>query len=125
MATTSVGIVGTSSARSLPLGALASWAGPGGGEGLELIRGAIASLTADAPLLDEPSTFVVHQIIAQRAAKVVLTIRDGDFHSRDCGRLTLSVRTVEGHVYRAMTKTGATSRQELAALLSQRDDKTP
>jgi DNA-binding NarL/FixJ family response regulator len=40
-------------------------------------------------------------------------------------RLTLSVCTVEGHVYRAMTKTGTTSRQELAALLSQRDAKTP
>jgi DNA-binding CsgD family transcriptional regulator len=40
-------------------------------------------------------------------------------------RFTLSVRTVEGQLYRAMTKTGTTSRQELAALLSQRDDKTP
>ena len=35
-------------------------------------------------------------------------------------RLTVSVRTVEGHVYRAMSKTGTTSREELAALLSQR-----
>jgi DNA-binding CsgD family transcriptional regulator len=34
-------------------------------------------------------------------------------------RLTLSVRTVEGHIYRAMTKTGATSRDELAGLLRQ------
>jgi len=33
-------------------------------------------------------------------------------------RLTLSVRTVEGHIYRAMAKTGATSRDELAALLT-------
>jgi DNA-binding CsgD family transcriptional regulator len=33
--------------------------------------------------------------------------------------LTLSVvRTVESHVYRAMMKTGTTSRDELAALLS-------
>ena len=32
-------------------------------------------------------------------------------------RLTLSVRTVESHVYRAMLKTGTTSRDELAALL--------
>jgi DNA-binding CsgD family transcriptional regulator len=35
-------------------------------------------------------------------------------------RLTLSVRTVEGHIYRAMTKTGTTTRQELADLLLQR-----
>ena len=32
-------------------------------------------------------------------------------------RLTLSVRTVESHIYRAMTKTGTASRDELAALL--------
>ena len=32
-------------------------------------------------------------------------------------RLILSVRTVESHIYRAMSKTGTTSRDELAALL--------
>ena len=32
-------------------------------------------------------------------------------------RLTLSVRTVEGHIYRAMVKTGTGNRDELAALL--------
>ena len=32
-------------------------------------------------------------------------------------RLTLSVRTVEGHIYRAMIKTGTANRDELAALL--------
>jgi DNA-binding CsgD family transcriptional regulator len=32
-------------------------------------------------------------------------------------RLTLSVRTVESHVYRAELKTGISSRDELAALL--------
>ncbi len=32
-------------------------------------------------------------------------------------RLTLSTRTVEGHIYRAMAKTGTTNRDELAALL--------
>jgi DNA-binding CsgD family transcriptional regulator len=83
-------IVGTSSARSLPLGALASWASPENGEGLTLVRGIVASLTGtsdgktailfvdDAALLDDLSTFVVHQIISQRAAKVVLTVRDGE-----------------------------------------------
>jgi DNA-binding CsgD family transcriptional regulator len=30
------------------------------------------------------------------------------------------VRTVEGHIYRAMAKTGTTSREELAALLPRR-----
>ena len=33
-------------------------------------------------------------------------------------RLTVSVRTVESHIYRAMAKTGTTSRDELAGLLS-------
>ena len=32
-------------------------------------------------------------------------------------RLTLSIRTVESHIYRAMLKTGTTSRDELATLL--------
>jgi DNA-binding CsgD family transcriptional regulator len=32
-------------------------------------------------------------------------------------RLTLSPRTVESHIYRAMVKTGTTTREELAALL--------
>jgi DNA-binding CsgD family transcriptional regulator len=82
-------IVGTSSARSIPLGALASWAEPAGDDNLELIRGVVASLTSssagktvvlgvdDVALLDDLSTFVVHQIIQRRAAKVVLTIRGG------------------------------------------------
>jgi DNA-binding CsgD family transcriptional regulator len=83
-------IVGTSSARSIPLGALSSWAVSAGDDNLELIRNAIASLTSsssgktavlgvdDVALLDDLSTFVVHQIIQRRAAKVVLTIREGD-----------------------------------------------
>jgi DNA-binding CsgD family transcriptional regulator len=83
-------IVGTSSARSIPLGALSSWAVSAGDDNLELIRNAIASLTSsssgktvvlgvdDVALLDDLSTFVVHQIIQRRAAKVVLTVREGD-----------------------------------------------
>ncbi len=83
-------IVGTSSARSIPLGALSSWAQPAGNDTLELIRGAIASLTSSSPgrtvvlgvddvaLLDDLSTFVVHQIIQRRIAKVVLTLREGE-----------------------------------------------
>lgn len=80
----------TSSARQLPLGALAAWAGPGGADQLQLVRGAIDALTSasdgatvivgvdDAHLLDDLSTFVLHQIVARRAAKLVLTIRSGD-----------------------------------------------
>ena len=35
-------------------------------------------------------------------------------------RLTISVRTVEGHIHNAMAKTGTTSREDLAALLPRR-----
>jgi AAA ATPase domain len=82
-------IVGTTSARTLPLGALASWAEPVVKDNLELVRGVIASLTSASPgktavlviddvaLLDDLSIFVVHQIIQRRAAKVVLGIPRG------------------------------------------------
>lgn len=83
-------IAGTSSARSIPLGALSLWMESAGDDNLELVRGAIASLTSaqpgksvvlgvdDVALLDNLSTFVVYQIIQRRAAKVVLTIREGE-----------------------------------------------
>ena len=83
-------VIGTSSARTLPLGALASWAGSEGGESVHLVSAVIESLTSatpgmqlvigvdDVPLLDDLSTFVVHQIVQRGAAKVVLTIRDGE-----------------------------------------------
>ena len=83
-------VVATSSARALPLGALSSWAGPAGGDSLQLVRGVIESLTSapdgatvvvgvdDAPLLDDLSVFVVHQIVQRGGAKVVFTVRDGE-----------------------------------------------
>jgi DNA-binding CsgD family transcriptional regulator len=40
-------------------------------------------------------------------------------------RLTVSVRTVESHIYRAMLKTETTSRDELAALLPRQGARTP
>ena len=57
---------------------------------LQLVRGVIESLTSaragtqvvlgvdDVHLLDELSTFVLHQIVQRGAAKVVLTVRDGE-----------------------------------------------
>jgi DNA-binding CsgD family transcriptional regulator len=82
--------VGTSSARELPLGAFASWAPSAAAETLQLVRGIIDSLVSaspgttavagvdDAHLLDDLSTFVLQQIIERRAAKVLLTLRDGE-----------------------------------------------
>jgi DNA-binding CsgD family transcriptional regulator len=81
--------VATSSARTLPLGAFTEWAQSGVTDTIQLVHGVIEALTAagpgtpvvvavdDAPLLDDLSTFVVQQIVQRGAAKVVLTVRDG------------------------------------------------
>ncbi len=80
---------GSSAARTLPLGAFNAWAQSGGTDIVQLVRGVIESLTAAAPgatvvgvddvhLLDDLSTFVVHQIVQRAAAKVVVTVRDGE-----------------------------------------------
>jgi DNA-binding CsgD family transcriptional regulator len=82
--------VGTSCARTLPLGAFTAWVQSDGADTVQLVRGVIESLTAtargttavvgvdDVHLLDDLSTFVLHQIVQRRAAKVVLTLRDGE-----------------------------------------------
>ena len=81
---------GTSSARAIPLGAFTAWAPSGVTDTVQLLRGVIESLTAassgatvvvcvdDVHLLDDLSIFVVHQIVERGAAKVILTIRDGE-----------------------------------------------
>jgi DNA-binding CsgD family transcriptional regulator/tetratricopeptide (TPR) repeat protein len=83
--------VGTASARSVPLGAFAEWLEPGLTETVQLVRGVIDSLTSvssvndqvvlcvdDVQHLDDLSAFVVHQLVQRDAAKVVLTLRDGE-----------------------------------------------
>src|SRR4051812_18756856 len=82
--------IGTSSARTLPLGAFTAWAQSGVGDTVQLVRGVIESLTAapagttvvvgvdDVHLLDDLSTFVVEQIVQRGAAKLMLTVRDGE-----------------------------------------------
>jgi DNA-binding CsgD family transcriptional regulator len=67
-----------------------------------------------------------HPALGLAAERLPLTFREREivtligagFSSRAvAARLQLSVRTIEGHIYRAMAKTGAASREELAALL--------
>ncbi|MEN3321087.1 MAG: hypothetical protein V7643_4489, partial [Mycobacterium sp.] len=82
--------VGTMSARRLPLGAFAPWAASTSTDRLQLVRGVIDSVTSapagttvvlgvdDVHLLDELSTFVLQQIVQREAAKVVLTVREGE-----------------------------------------------
>jgi DNA-binding CsgD family transcriptional regulator/tetratricopeptide (TPR) repeat protein len=113
--------VGTSPGRAIPLGAFNAWAPSAATDTVQLLRGVIESLTAAAPsaakvvlavddvhLLDELSTFVVHQIVQQGAAKVILTVRDdepipiaiqeiwkaGQFDRLDIEQLSLSETTM-------------------------------
>ena len=55
--------------------------------------------------------------LTEREREIVMLIGAGLSSREVAERLTLSVRTVESHIYRAMVKTGTTSRDELAALL--------
>ena len=83
-------VVGTSSARAIPLGAFTAWAQPGVTDTVQLLRGVIESVTAapsgatvvvgvdDVHLLDDLSTFVVLQIVQRGLAKLILTVRDGE-----------------------------------------------
>ena len=57
--------------------------------------------------------------LTARELEIVRLVGAG-LSSRAVG-LTLSVRTVEGHIYHAMAKTGVNSRDELAALLPRRE----
>lgn len=55
--------------------------------------------------------------LTDREREIVTLLGQGLPSRAIAERLTLSTRTVEGHIYRAMAKTGTTNRDELAALL--------
>jgi DNA-binding CsgD family transcriptional regulator/tetratricopeptide (TPR) repeat protein len=55
--------------------------------------------------------------LTDREREIVMMIGEGLSNRAIAERLTVSVRTVESHIYRAMSKTGTTSRDELAALI--------
>jgi DNA-binding CsgD family transcriptional regulator len=52
-----------------------------------------------------------------REREIVMLVGEGLSNRDIAARLSLSIRTVEGHIYKAMTKTDTDSRDELAALL--------
>ena len=58
--------------------------------------------------------------LTDREREIVMLIGEGLSNRAVAERLTVSVRTVEGHIYKAMVKTGTASRDELAALLPRR-----
>ena len=59
--------------------------------------------------------------LTDRELEIVMLIADGVSNRAVAERLTLSVRTVESHIYRAMSKTGTSSRDELADLLARHE----
>jgi DNA-binding NarL/FixJ family response regulator len=83
-------IVGTATARSVPLGAFAHIASDFGPDPLRRVREVVDGLIGDARdggvivgvddahLLDGLSAFTVHQLVTRRLATVILTIRTGE-----------------------------------------------
>jgi DNA-binding CsgD family transcriptional regulator len=83
-------VAGTASGRSVTLGAFARWADDTDASPLALTRSVFAAMTAsandaplllfidDAHLLDEMSAFIVHQLVLQDMAKVIVTMRTGE-----------------------------------------------
>jgi DNA-binding CsgD family transcriptional regulator len=57
--------------------------------------------------------------LTDREREIVMLLGEALTNRDIADRLTLSVRTVESHIYNAMAKTGATSREDLAELLGQ------
>src|ERR1700744_3168652 len=89
------------------------------------LRGSALGCSTRAAALAEQcgvSTLALRQAgeplsLTDREREIVMLIGAGLSSREIAERLTLSVRTVESHVYRAMLKTGTTNRDELAALL--------
>jgi DNA-binding CsgD family transcriptional regulator len=61
--------------------------------------------------------------LTDREREIAMLIGDGLATRAIAERLHLSARTVEGHVYHAMTKTDTTNRDELAALVRHREQR--
>ncbi|GLC06563.1 transcriptional regulator [Mycobacterium kiyosense] len=89
------------------------------------LRGSVLSCSTRAAALAQrcgANTAALRQAVeplalTERECQIVMLIGKGLSSREIAGRLGLSVRTVESHIYRAMSKTGTTSRDELAALL--------
>ena len=83
-------VAATATSRAIPLGAFAQWTGDVHDEPFVLVRRVVETVSADTRrerlvvivddghLLDELSAQVVHQLVHSEAAKVILTIRDGE-----------------------------------------------
>ena len=96
-------------------------------------RGSAQVATARAHRLAQACEGARTPALAALAAPVPLTRREGEITTLAAGglsnrqiadRLTVSVRTVEGHLYRACAKLGVSDRSDLAALIH-RDQALP
>jgi DNA-binding NarL/FixJ family response regulator len=58
--------------------------------------------------------------LTDREREIISLIADGLSNRDVAERLTVSIRTVESHIYRAMSKTGTAGREELADLVRRR-----
>ena len=56
--------------------------------------------------------------LSRREREIATLVRDGLSNKQIAEALTMSVRTVEGHIYRACNKVGITTRAELACLMA-------
>ncbi|KXF83756.1 ATP-dependent transcriptional regulator [Rhodococcus ruber Chol-4] len=80
--------VGTASARTVPLGALAGWCDHPTSNPLQLIDQLVQSSASggsdevlsvdDAHLLDELSAFVIHHVAVRGTARLIVTVRSGE-----------------------------------------------
>jgi DNA-binding CsgD family transcriptional regulator len=55
--------------------------------------------------------------LSPREREIIALLARGLSNREVADRLCLSVRTIEGHIYRAMARTGVATREELARLL--------
>ncbi len=90
------------------------------------LRGSAMSCALRADVIAAHCGGVQTPALAAASTKLPLTDREREvcallprkFTNREIAdRLVVSIRTVEGHIYKAMTKTGVNSREELAALM--------
>jgi DNA-binding CsgD family transcriptional regulator len=120
-------VLGTASARSLPLGAFAGAAAQAAATfARDGLRGSAAVAAARAHRLAQACEGARTPALAVTARPLPLTERErevatmaarGMSNREIADRLVVSVRTVEGHLYRVGHKLGLGDRGELAALL--------
>jgi DNA-binding NarL/FixJ family response regulator len=60
--------------------------------------------------------------LSRREREIITLVAQGYSNRAIAEKLTMSIRTVEGHLYRASQRLGVASREELGALL---DESTP